>query len=250
MQINWFTVVAQILNFLLLVWLMKRYLYSPILDAIDKRERRIAGQLEEAESRKTEAENEQREYRLKNDSFDAQKDQLMRKAVAEAKDERQRLLQAANAEAAALRARMEKTWKETEQGLGREIEANILQQVLAVTRKALADLASMSLEEQTVQVFVQRLKEMSDEERKRFKAAFSQDGGKLLVKSAMSLTGAMKADIEKSVNDVLGETGRFQYVTADDLIAGLELSANGYRLAWSISDYLRTLEERLSDAAE
>jgi F-type H+-transporting ATPase subunit b len=51
MQINWFTVIAQILNFLVLVWLMKRYLYKPILSATDDREKKIAGQLADAKER-------------------------------------------------------------------------------------------------------------------------------------------------------------------------------------------------------
>jgi len=42
MLIDWFTVGAQALNFLILVWLMKRFLYKPVLHAIDEREMRIA----------------------------------------------------------------------------------------------------------------------------------------------------------------------------------------------------------------
>ena len=44
MLIDGFTVGAQVLNFLILVWLMKRFLYQPILDAIDAREQRIAAE--------------------------------------------------------------------------------------------------------------------------------------------------------------------------------------------------------------
>ncbi len=57
MQINWFTVVAQIINFLVLVWLMKKYLYKPILDAVDEREKKIAAELKDAKSKMTEAKN-------------------------------------------------------------------------------------------------------------------------------------------------------------------------------------------------
>ena len=54
MLINWFTVVAQAINFLILVWLLKRFLYKPILQAIDEREKRIATQLADAEDKKAE----------------------------------------------------------------------------------------------------------------------------------------------------------------------------------------------------
>ena len=55
MLIDWFTVGAQALNFIVLVWLMKRFLYRPVLDAIAAREQRIAQQLAEAATQMAEA---------------------------------------------------------------------------------------------------------------------------------------------------------------------------------------------------
>ena len=55
MLIDWFTVGAQVLNFVVLVWLMKRFLYRPILDAIDAREKRVAAELADADARRAEA---------------------------------------------------------------------------------------------------------------------------------------------------------------------------------------------------
>ncbi len=54
MPIDWFTVAAQVINFLILVWLLKRFLYKPILAAIDEREKGIAAQLASAEAKKAE----------------------------------------------------------------------------------------------------------------------------------------------------------------------------------------------------
>ena len=55
MLIDWFTIGAQALNFLILVWLMKLFLYAPILLAIDTREKRIAAELADADAKKAEA---------------------------------------------------------------------------------------------------------------------------------------------------------------------------------------------------
>jgi F-type H+-transporting ATPase subunit b len=49
-------------TFLILVWLLKRFLYKPILHAIDERERRIAKELADADTKKTEAEKERDEF--------------------------------------------------------------------------------------------------------------------------------------------------------------------------------------------
>ena len=92
MLIDWFTVGAQALNFLILVWLMKRFLYKPILNAIDAREKRIAAELADADAKKAEAQKERDEFQHKNEEFDQQRAALLSKATDEAKAERQRLL--------------------------------------------------------------------------------------------------------------------------------------------------------------
>ena len=72
MLIDWFTVAAQALNFLILVWLMKRFLYKPILKAIDTREKLIATELADAAAKKVEAQKEHAEFDQKNQQFDQQ----------------------------------------------------------------------------------------------------------------------------------------------------------------------------------
>ena len=103
MLINWFTVIAQAINFLILVWLLKRFLYKPILHAIDEREKGIATQLAEAEAKKAEAQKERDDFQHKNEAFDQERSALLKKATDEANAERQRLLDQARKDADALR---------------------------------------------------------------------------------------------------------------------------------------------------
>src|SRR6202167_5334561 len=105
MLIDWFTISAQALNFLILVWLMNRYLYKPILNAIDAREKRIATELADADAKKAEAQKERDEFRHKNEEFDQQRATLLSNATDEAKAERQRLLDDARKAADALSAK-------------------------------------------------------------------------------------------------------------------------------------------------
>src|SRR5580698_8311616 len=107
MPIDWFTVVAQAINFLILVWLLKRFLYKPILDAIDERERGIAAQLAQAEATKAEAQRDRDDFRHKNEVFEQERVALLKKATDDAKAEGQRLLDEARKDADALRAKRE-----------------------------------------------------------------------------------------------------------------------------------------------
>ena len=115
MNIDWFTLIAQIINFILLMWLLKRFLYKPILAAIDKRETNIKNQLLDADSQKNEALKAQDEFNRKNESFDKQKAELMQKAVSEAKAESEKLKETARNEANELKEKLEKPLRKTKQ---------------------------------------------------------------------------------------------------------------------------------------
>ena len=89
MLFDWFTLIAQLVNFLVLVWLLKRYLYKPILDAIDERENLIASQLHAAEETKDNALKLLKNYQQKNTDFDQQRHDLLIGAISEVNLERQ-----------------------------------------------------------------------------------------------------------------------------------------------------------------
>ena len=149
MLIDWFTVIAQVVNFLILVWLLKRFLYRPILDAIDAREKRIATELADADAKKAEAQKERDEFQHKNEEFDQQRAALLSKATDEAKAERQRLLDEARKAADALSAKRQETLRSEAHNLNQAISRRAQQEVFAIARKALTDLATTSLEERT-----------------------------------------------------------------------------------------------------
>ena len=158
MLINWFTVFAQAVNFLILVWLLKRFLYKPILHAIDEREKGIATQLAHAEAREAEAQKERDDFQHKNEAFDQQRAALLKKATDEAKAERQRLLDEARKDADALRAKRQEALQTEQRNLSQEIIRWTQKQVFAIARKTLADLANTSLEERMGDVFVGRVR--------------------------------------------------------------------------------------------
>jgi F-type H+-transporting ATPase subunit b len=250
MNINWFTVIAQVINFLILVWLLKKYLYKPILKAVDDREKLIASQLDDAKAKKAEAEQEQDEFKKKNDDFDQAKKALMDKAIAETKQEREQLLEEARNEAKALGAKLEKASKDAQKQLNSTIAQKTQQQVFVIARKALTDLASQSLEEQLVNVFVKRLEALKGEEKKEFITAFKENTTPLIVRSAFDLPTPQQTEINEAVSKLLGTEIEFEYKTEPELISGIELTANGYKLAWSITEYLNSLEKNILGAVE
>lgn len=246
MEINWFTVVAQIINFLVLVWLMKRYLYQPILQAIDEREKKIAGDISDAKSKMAEAKREQDEFQEKNDAFDRHKRKLMDQATLEAKDELQKLLEDVKKEAAAVKQKLEDASKELQKNLSNEISQKTQNEVFSITKKVLSELASTNLEEQSVHVFINKIKAITGKDKKQFIDAFHGDSSPILIKSAFDLPDKEQKNIKMAIAGILGEESNYVFKTDAKMITGIELVAKSYKLSWSLAAYVNSLEKNIS----
>ncbi|WNM59983.1 F0F1 ATP synthase subunit B family protein [Candidatus Nitrospira allomarina] len=247
MLIDWFTVVAQALNFLILVWLLKRFLYQPILNAIDAREKRIATELADADAKEAEARQERDTFKRKNEEFDQQRAALLTNAVNQATTERQQLLENARKELDILRAQWQEALKSEHQSLSEELSRRAREEVFAIVRKTLVDLATTNLEEQMADAFVRRLHELNNVEREGLESAFKTASTPAIVRSTFHLPATQRQAIEIAVKDVLAVNTHVQFETAPDLVSGIELTANGHKIAWSIRNYLASLQKSVDD---
>jgi F-type H+-transporting ATPase subunit b len=247
MLIDWFTVGAQAINFLILVWLLKRFFYKPILHAIDEREKRIAKELADADAKKAEAQKARDEFQHKNEEFDKQRADLLSKATDEAKAERQRLLDEARKAADALSAKRLDSISKDAQSLNQAISRRIQQEVFAIARKTLTDLATTSLEERMGEVFTRRLREMNGQAKEGLGKALKTASEPALVRSTFDLPTDQRAAIQNSINETFSADIHLRFETSPDLVSGIELTTNGQKVAWSIADYLASLEKGVGE---
>jgi F-type H+-transporting ATPase subunit b len=247
MLIDWFTIAAQVLNFLILVWLMKRFLYKPILHAIDAREQRIARELADAGAKMAEAQKEREAFERKNEAFDRQRDALLSQATEAAKAERQRLLAEARQAAEVLHAKQQDAMEREQQSLNDEITRRTREEVFAIARKTLTDLAGTSLEERISEVFKRRLREQDGEAKEDFAKILKTSSDPALMRSAFELPSEQRAAIWQALNETFSAEIDVRFETAPNVISGIELTANGRKVAWNIADYLTSLEKRVDE---
>ena len=171
----------------------------------------------------------------------------MDKAIADANTQRLQLLDEAKDAANKLSAKLEAASKEKQLTENMEIAKKTQKEVFAIARKALTEIASESLEKQSVGTFIRRLNDMKDEEKKKFIEAFKSNANTILVRSAFDLPVKQQNDISEAVDAVLGTKSTLQFKTAPGIISGIELTTNGYKLAWSFSEYLDSLEKNISE---
>jgi F-type H+-transporting ATPase subunit b len=247
MLLDWFTIGAQALNFLILVWLMKRFLYKPILNAIDAREKLIAKELADADAKKSEAQKERDEFQKKNEEFDQQRAALLTKATDEAKAERVRLLEETRKAADALSAKRQESLVHDAHNLNQAISRLTQKEVFAITRKALTDLATTSLEERMGEVFDRRLRELNGHAKNVLGETLKKNSEPALIRSAFDLPAVQRAAIQNALNETFSADVHILFETSPDLVSGIELSANGQKVGWTITDYLASLEKGVGE---
>ena len=252
MQIDWFTLIAQIVNFLILLYLLKRFLYGPIVETMDRREQTISARLHEAEEKHSEAEQQAEHYRQQQKKLDKQRDEHLAKIRQEVETCRKELLEEAHQEVqekkhdwqAALRREQDAFLRELRQRVGREAGE--------ITRRALQDLADVQVERRMVDLFATRIRELEPDEKAEISASIRKSDGEIVIRSAYELPVQARQTITDAVQEhLVNEDGmRARFETAPDLISGVQIQAAGYQVAWTIRDYLDHLDEQIRQTLE
>lgn len=244
MSIDWITVSAQIVNFLVLVWLLKHFLYQPVILAMERREQRIADRLNEAEQREQQAAQQRQQYQDRQRELAEQREAMLDEAHAQTEQQKRQLLHEAREEVARLRedwqAQVRQEQKEFLQQLREETSTTIQE----IARKALADLADSPLEAQVIEGFIHRLKSLDKEDRQSLAAT----AGPIRISSAQALDAPLRGRLTRAVHDHLTDDVAVEYSQSPALLCGIELSRGEQRLGWNLAAYLEQLGTRMQDA--
>ncbi|WP_343081820.1 F0F1 ATP synthase subunit delta [Ostreiculturibacter nitratireducens] len=250
MQIDWITVAAQIVNFLVLVWLLNRILYGPVTEAMARREAAIRERFEEAEAREREAAEEAEKLKTEREAAEEARGEQLAAAEAEANQLRQRLEHEAREEIEARR----KAWKDQldkEKGaFVAELRRRAAGHVERVARMVLTDFAGADLEDAMVGTFISRLRALEGEDLVALRAEAKDARGQLSISSAFDLQEAARERLSKALREVLHEGAEVEFQKDEDLICGLRLRVRARTLQWSIDAYLDDLEEQTAEWLE
>ncbi|NIP71967.1 MAG: hypothetical protein GWO16_02555, partial [Gammaproteobacteria bacterium] len=238
MTIDWLTVGAQVVNFLILVYLLQHFLYHPIINAMDRREQRIARQIEEAEQREAEAEAEARRLRQRREELEGERQSRLETAEQEAERRRQALLEEAKAEVRRARAQWERDLAREQEEVQRAMRRSAARAVGRISRRVLADLADVDLEQRVVGRFLARLGEMDADTRRAF-----ADASSLTVQTAFAPSEHMKKRLREGMASALGGSVELEFRRSEAVLCGIEISGAGRKLRWSVDQYLDELED-------
>ncbi|QYX55965.1 F0F1 ATP synthase subunit B [Roseovarius sp. SCSIO 43702] len=242
MSIDWITVAAQIVNFLVLVWLLKRFLYSPILDGIDARERQITERMAEAGRIRAEAEAAQAEHRAEIARLKAGREGVLEEVRAEAEAERDALLAATRARLEREQAALEQARADEARRFAADLELRGVSALLALLRKALRDLSGETLEQRIVARAAERLRDMAGD-----LADAAGDSPEAVITTQAALPDDLQRDLTRRITQAMPGTS-VVFRTDPDQSPGLNLRVGGAQLGWTADSYVNGLQRILADA--
>lgn len=249
MIIDWYTVVMQIINFMILVFLLRRFLYGPIIEAMDARESKIVGREEEAAARERDAVEQCRALRLQRHRLQQQEESLLQQARSSAHETRQELLREVRREVDETRRRWIGAYEREKESFIRELRRRVAEQACEIARRCLGDLADARLEELAFELFIKRIEELAEDEVRELVQALAAGQGEIILRSAFDPPRDRTNELQEALEHVLAEDDhdrvRLEVVTDPSLVCGLELESGSYRISWNVDAYLEGLEEQI-----
>ncbi len=234
MLIDWFTVAAQAVNFLLLVWLLKRFLYGPIVRAMRQREERIARDLDQAETARDRAKAEQEALAAERAGLEQEREAVLHEAREQARQWREQAMQRARDEVDAQRRAWRRSLHDEQKAFATALRARIALAVMQVSREALGDLADGSLEERLAARLLREL---------------PQNGfappEQAVVRTGFPPGEELRERLRQGLRQHWEQLRSVEFEHAPELGFGLECVLGDHKIHWNIERYMAGLEERV-----
>ena len=253
MQIDWFTLGAQVFNFILLAILLWFVLYRPVREAVDEREEEIESRVESAREEKEEAESLMEEHRRKKAELEEKRDSLIREAEEEAEERRKELKKEIREEMEKARNRWRESLRQEREAFLLELSRRVREEAFQVMSRGLADLIQAGAPEAMAATFLQRARETPEEDREAFSRAVAGAQGRCTLQSSLEIPEESREEIRDLLQDWARDAEEngdlsvsLELEVEEDGPRGLELWAGDRKLAWTVESYVEELKEEVA----
>lgn len=238
MQLDWTTFLLEIANFLVLVLILRRFLYDPVRAAIIRRQERIEALLGEARAAEAKAEELKSRYENRLKEWGAEREKLRAQLVAELDAERAHRRESLDAELEQERERQRVLDASREQETTKAIEERALDEASRFAARLLERLASPALEERLLDLFLDDLSTLSEDVRRSLRDGVAARAAKIVVTTAHPLSPGRRAALAAAMHGLAGDGAPIDFAENASLLAGLCVVLGPWVLRANLRDEL------------
>ena len=240
-MIDWFTVAAQIVNFLILVWLLNRFLFKPIRGAMAKREKKMADALSRTRQAEQEAQASALALESEKTAFAEARESLMDEAREEVARWRETTMESAREEVESLRRTWMASMSRDRQAFLDRLKRLVARQVMRIGEKTIRDLSDQGLNRQVLRVFLEKV---ADRKNALSRQATNQE---IVVQSGIVLDDEDDRMLQERLSKWFPTAAPIRIETHPQLGPGIQLVVGDRTAAWHLADYLQDLETEIME---
>ena len=239
MELSWTTFSLDIVNFLILVWILKHFFYTPVRRVIERRRRNIEDSLAQAEQKRAEAKQLEEQYQLRLEDWDKEKKQSREKLRDEIAAERERMM----AELKESVGREREKERVLEQRRTAEFKRHVEEQAVShgteFASRLLSRVAGPELQDRLFRLLVGELPNISDEQRETLQSIEPNGQPQFRVISAYPIDAGQRRELERKLGEVTGKDISCEYQQDEALIAGFRIHTGPMVLRANLQDELQ-----------
>lgn len=251
MTIDWWTLGLQAFNFLVLVWLLWRFLFKPVRRVIENRRQLAEQAFDEADAAKAAAEAEAERLRATQAGLVQERQETINALHAEMASERTALLDAAREDAKKLlddaRAHIADERRQALKEMKRELAETAAELAAALLRNVDAS----ALEHAVLGKAKAGLRDLAEPESERLRRDLASGDGTVTVVTATPLDDAMQGAWRGMLEETLGSAIAVAFAVEPAILGGVELRFPRAVLRFTWTEQLRQATEAMAgdDAA-
>ena len=243
MELNWSTFLLEIFNFLILVWILKRFLYKPVLDAIARRRSSIDEQLDEARQMREDADKLKADFQNRLTDWNRERQRLRNELDQELDAERSRQMTELQASLEQMREKAQIRDSRRQDERQREIEYQALQQASQFASRLLAEASGPELETRLVKRMLDDLAALTDDQIDTLKTQWGKPPDSIQVVSAYPLAQDLQQQLEQRLAQISGLDVPVSYAQNTELLAGVRITIGAWTLNINLQDELKGFAE-------
>ncbi|OGS94375.1 MAG: hypothetical protein A3G79_01185 [Gallionellales bacterium RIFCSPLOWO2_12_FULL_57_18] len=248
MEFDWTTFILEIINFLILVWILKRFLYRPVLGVVARRRAGIEKMLADAKRIEAEAGELKQQNERRIAQWEGEKEAAQARLREELAAERGRLMAALEASIAEERERRRVLDERRQHDFRRALEEQGIAQGAAFSARLLARLATPELEARLYALLLEDLRSLRAEDRRAVADAAAAPGLELKIQSAFALDEGRRDELARTLAEVTGQMLPVEYRENPELLAGFQVSIGPWILHANLRDELKFFSGALRHA--
>ncbi len=242
MNINWFEIIVQMINFFILLFILQKLFYKPVIKAMEDRQQRINDIRNEADKKREEADELIQEYEQNKQELEEKKEEIMDEAIKEADEKKESLIESYKEEAQEKRESFINEVKEEEENFLKELRNTLGKSSVNLASKILEEITDEELTDKIFETFIKKIKSL---EKEKINEEIKLSKVEIILSSSEKLSEKQKKLFEKAISNKFDDSIEIEYEVDEDLIKGFELKLESLTVHTNIKNYLREAEDNI-----